>query len=92
MRHRERIQVYDEEADEEYDLFNWCTAQQAMRIRGTGDIEYFDPSVAAGDSAGMEMEACTTWLAEELWHEVNWDPEEHGVTVIDPEADHITVM
>lgn len=89
LQHQDRIRV--ERDGEEIEVFNWVNISQPSVVRGIGSIETFDARIGAGDS-GIEPEAVTEWVAEELWNEFGIEVEKHGIEVIDPTDDGVTVL
>lgn len=90
LKHRERITVQAD--DEEIDVFNWVNVTQPATVRGHNPaVETYQADIGAGD-ASFTPEAVTPWVAEELSREFYIDVEEHGIDVIDPTDDGVTVL
>lgn len=90
LRQHDRITVLKN--GEEIDVFNWVNISRSALVRGSNPtVETFAPAIGAGDSP-RPPEAVTTWVAEELRHEFDIDPETHDIDVIDPDSDDITIL
>lgn len=91
LRHRERLTARVD--GEEREVFNWVTVEQPARVRGHNPVvEKYDPEIWAGDAGGLEPDAVTTWVAEELEREFGIDVSEQGIDVVDVESDEVTVL
>lgn len=89
LQRKERLTVLRE--GEEIEVFNWVNIQQPAVVRGHNPVvEKFDAEIGAGDSP-MKPDAVTHWIAEELWHEFGIEVEDHGIEVIDPTGEEVTV-
>ncbi len=91
LQQRDRLKVIDEDGNER-EVFGWATVKIAARVRGSNPVvEPFEPDIYAGDSR-VKPEAVTHWLAEEIEAEFRVDVEDHGIDVIDPTDDEVTVL
>jgi len=85
------FQVMEIGDGEEIEVFNWVNIQQPAVVRGHNPVvEKFDAEIGAGDGAKTPG-AVTHWIAEELLHEFGIEVEDHGIEVIDPTAEEVTV-
>jgi len=90
LRQRDRITV--EKAGKEIEVFNWVNIKQPAVVRGGNPcVEKSEAEVGAGDSAATP-DAVTSWVAEELRREFYIDVEDHGIDVIDPEDEGVSVL
>jgi hypothetical protein len=90
LQRQDRITVLAD--GEEVTVFNWVNVQRGATVRGTNPIvQYHEPSIAAGDSH-HSPEAVTHWIAAELRNEFNIDVSDHGISVIDPTDEEVTVL
>jgi hypothetical protein len=77
---------------EEIEVYNWVNVEQRSAVRGHNPVvEYFDADIGAGDSPETP-DAVTHWVAEELDFEHNIDLSDHGIEVIDPTDDEVSVL
>ena len=87
---QERLTV--EKDGGEIEVFNWVNIQQPAVVRGHNPVvETFDAEIGAGDSP-MKPDAVTEWVAEELWHELGIEVEDHDIEVIDVESEEVEVL
>lgn len=92
LRRRDRLNVIDEGGDER-EVFGWATVQRTSTVRGSNPVvDYGEPRISAGDAIGMDPDAVTHWLAEEIEHEFGVDVRNHGIDVIDPTAEEVDVL
>ena len=92
LRQRDRLNVIDAEGDER-EVFGWATVQRTSTVRGSNPVvDHGEARISAGDAIGMDPEAVTHWLAEELEHEFGLDVRDHGIDVIDPTDEGVDVL
>jgi hypothetical protein len=93
LRRRDRLTVIDEDGDE-CEVFGWATVERASRVRGGTNpaVEHFEPTISAGDAIGLDPDAVTHWLAEEIEHEFGVDVRDQGIDVIDPTSEEVDVL
>ena len=93
LRRRDRLTVIDADG-EEREVFGWATVERASRVRGGTNpvVEHSEPTISAGDAVGMDPEAVTHWLAEEIQHEFGVNVRDHGIDVIDPTSEEVDVL
>jgi len=84
--------VIDENGDER-EVFGWATVQRTSTVRGSNPlVEHGEARISAGDAIGMDPDAVTHWLAEEIEREFNVDVRDHGIDVIDPTGEEVDVL
>ena len=92
LRRRDRLDVLDADGDER-EVFGWATVQRTSTVRGSNPVvDHGEPRISAGDAIGMDPDAVTHWLAEEIEHEFGGDVRDHGIDVIDPTAEEDDVL
>lgn len=92
LRRRDRLTVIDEDG-EEREVFGWATVQRASTVRGSNPVvDHGEPRISAGDAIGMDPEAVTHWLAQEIEDEFGVDVRDHGIDVIDPTSEEVDVL
>ena len=92
LRRRDRLDVIDEDG-EEREVFGWATVQRASTVRGSNPVvDHGELTISAGDAIGMDPDAVTHWLAEEIDHEFGVDVRDHGIDVIDPTSEEVDVL
>jgi len=76
------------------EVYNWVTVEQAARVRGHNPIvEKFDADIWAGDAEGLEVDAVTQWVAEELEYEFGIRlSQRDDIDVIDIESNEVSVL
>lgn len=90
LRRRERLTVVRD--GDEVEVFNWVNIKQPAIVRGNNPVvETFEAEIGAGDSPATP-DAVTHWVAEELWHEFSVKVEDHGIEVVDPTDEDVTVL
>jgi len=96
MRHRERIEVAKD--GEEITVWNFLNVSPAYQFRGSNPtMETFHSKTEITSGGGFrDVEYITSWVAEELWHELSLSEqtlnETHGIEVVDIESDEVTVL
>ena len=92
LRRQDRLTVNDADGNER-EVFGWATVQRTSTVRGSNPVvDHGEPRISAGDAIGMDPDAVTHWLAEEIEHEFGLDVRDHGIDVIDPTAEDVDVL
>lgn len=72
-------------------VYNWCNVKQPAVVRGSGEVEKFEPVIGRGDCT-KTPEAVTHWLAEELRLNFDIEPEQLGIDVIDVTEEEVNIV
>jgi len=92
LRRRNRLAVTDKNG-EEREVFGWATVQCTSTVCGSNPVvDHGEPTISAGDAIGMDPDAVTHWLAEEIETEFQIDLRDHGIDVIDPMSEGKDVL
>ena len=92
LRRRDRLTVVDEDGDER-EVFGWATIERASTVRGSNPVvDHGETSIHAGDAIGLDPDAVTHWLAEEIENEFGVDVRDQGIDVIDPTSEEVDVL
>ncbi|WP_123619571.1 hypothetical protein [Halorubrum sp. CSM-61] len=92
LRRRDRLKVIDEDGDER-EVFGWATVRRTSTVRGSNPtVAHDETSIHAGDAIGLDPDAVTHWLAEEIEHEFGVDVRDHDIDVIDPTSEEVDVL
>ncbi|WP_157884863.1 hypothetical protein [Halorubrum aethiopicum] len=92
LRRRDRLSVIDEDG-EEREVFGWVTIERTSTVRGSNPVvDHGEPTISAGDAIGMDPDAVTHWVAQEVEDEFLIDVRDHGIDVIDPTSEEVTVL
>lgn len=94
LRHRDRITV--EKDGEEIDVWNFLNVDMPYQLRGGNPTveTYTDLADIEIGGSGPQPDYVTSWVADELWHELHLDnlEEKFGIEVIDIESDDVQVI
>ena len=77
---------------EEIEVYNHVTVTKQHYVNSVNGHDSFDGPVEAGDGGIGEPDAVTPRIAYLLDSEFGVDVEQHGIEVIDPEDDEVTVL
>ena len=76
--------------DERYELYNEVEID-AKYLIGADETETLQFNIW-GEEYGISPWVVTHWVAKRLRDDLGVDVEDHGIAVVDPTADHVTVV